>query len=154
MAMGGLVILALLVTLALLTPRYGVDLRDGGDWRFQRDQSLAVRGARFTPRSDAVTLARRLARLRRRIARAWDAQERAWGALWLAHQPWRGDDPAVRLDGGPIRRADEPDAGERGRHRDELRWRWDGDGWYLAGRLLPASPAAGDPSSGCPAHQE
>lgn len=152
--MTGLVILAFLVILALLVPRYGVDLRDGGDWRFQRDQSLAARGARFTPRSDAVTLARRLARLGRRIARAWHAQERAWGALWLAHQPWRGDDLPMRLDGRPERRADEPGAGERGRHRDELRWRWDGDGWCLAGRLLPASPAADDPSGDRPAHHE
>jgi hypothetical protein len=150
MAMGGLVIVGLLITLALLAPRYGVDLRDGGDWRIQRDQSLAARGARYTPKADAVALAHWLARLGRRVARAWDRQERAWGALWLAHQPWRGDDVPMRADGWPGRRADDPGAGERGRHRDELRWWWDGDGWQLAGRLLPASPAADDSSGGLP----
>jgi hypothetical protein len=145
--MGGLVILGLLIALAMLAPRYGADWRDGADWRRPRGRSLTVGGTRFTPRADAAALARWLRRVARRVARAWNAQERAWDALWLAHQPWRQDDG--RWPGGPGRRTagqDEPGAGERGRHPDELRWRRDGDAWYLDGRLLPSSPAAGDPS--------
>jgi len=43
--MTGLVIVVGLVAVALLAPRYGMDLRDSGDWRWQTDRSVPVRGA-------------------------------------------------------------------------------------------------------------
>jgi len=165
--MTGLLIVVGLIALALLAPRYGADLRDGSDWRYERDQTLAGGGPRHTPRSDLAALYRWMSWAGGLLARRWDAQERAWGAAWRSHQPWRGDEPParlhdraeppawpdyraeppVRLDDMPRQRgvtASEPGAGERGRHRDELRWREEGGSWRLAGQLLPPNPAAGD----------
>src|SRR5882757_6725709 len=176
MAMTGLLIVVGLIALALLAPRYGADLRDGSDWRYQRDRSLAGRGRRHTPKSDLAALGGWMSGLGGLLARRWDAQERAWGAAWRAHQPWRGDEaparlddraepparpddraePPARLDDVPRQRgatASEPGAGERGRHPGELRWREEGGSWRLEGRLLPPSPAAGDPNE-YPAHLE
>jgi hypothetical protein len=162
--MTGLLIVVGLIALALLAPRYGADLRDGSDWRYQRDQTVAGGGPRHTPRSDLAALRGRMSWVRGLLARRWDAQERAWGAAWRAHQPWRGDErparlddraePRVRPDDMPRQRgatASELGAGERGRHPGELRWREEGGSWRLEGRLLPPNPAAGDQNDH-PAH--
>lgn len=152
--MGGLVVTLFLIALALLAPRYGVDLRDASDWRPHRDRSLAARGARYTPKGDALALGRWCARMGGHLGRVWRNQERAWGALWLAYQPWRGGEPPTRLEDSPQRRVREPGAGERGRHRDELRWRCYGEAWYLVGRLLPITPAVEDSLGDRPAHRD
>jgi len=172
--MTGLLIVVGLIALALLAPRYGADLRDGSDWRYQRDQTSAGGGPRHTPGSDLAALGVRMSWVGGLLARRWDAQERAWGAAWRAHQPWRGDEPQARLDDQtepPARPGDraepparlddvprqrgvtasEPGAGERGRHHGELRWREEGGSWRLEGRLLPPNPAAGDQNEH-PAH--
>ncbi|HTF49920.1 MAG TPA: hypothetical protein VK735_20960 [Pseudonocardia sp.] len=95
--MTGLLIVVGLIALAVLAPRYGADLRDGSDWRYQRDQTLAGGGPRHTPRSDLAALHRWMSWVGGLLARRWDAQERAWDAAWRAHQPWRGDEPPARL---------------------------------------------------------
>jgi len=107
--MTGLLIVLGLIALALFTPRYGVDLRDGSDWRYQRDQTLAPSlGPRHTPRSDLAALGRWMSWVGGMLARRWDARERAWGA----HQLWRGDEPPLRLDDMPTQRT--ATAGEPG----------------------------------------
>jgi hypothetical protein len=83
MAMTGLLVVGLLVTLALLAPRYGADSRDGRDWSNRIDR-LGPRGDRHTLRAD-------LRRLTELVSAAWQRQERAWAAVWAQHQPGRGD---------------------------------------------------------------
>jgi hypothetical protein len=171
--MTGLLIFVGLTALAFIAPRYGVDLRDGRDWRSQGDQGLAGSGARHTPRSDLAKLSRWASWVGSVLGRRWEAQERAWGASWQTYQPWRGDEQPPRLDKAPVRiRPDggpgstpgdsvgsssgdsERGAGERGRHRGELRWRKHGRSWRLEGQLLPAGPSTGGPSGGRPAHHD
>jgi len=164
--MTGLLIVVGLMALALIAPRYGVDLRDGRDWRSQRDQSLAGPRPRHTPRSDLAALNRWMARVGRILGRRWEAQERAWGAAWTAYQPWRGDDVPNQLHDLPAQiyaraRADRARAArleakrleaESAADPGELRWRLCDGSWALKGRLLPSAPPAGDPSNEHPAH--
>lgn len=165
--MTGLLIVVGLMALALIAPRYGVDLRDGRDWRSQRDQSLAAPRVRHTPGSDLAALSRWTGWVGSVLGRRWQAQKRAWGAAWQTYQPWRGDDrppqlgavPAqARREDSPDDRADhraddtEPGAGERGRLRGELRWRKHRSRWRLEGRHLPPTPSTGGPASEHPAH--
>jgi hypothetical protein len=180
--MTGLLVVVGLIALAIIAPRYGVDLRDGGDWRSQRDRSLAGPRVRYTARSDLAALSRWVSWVGSVLARRWEAQERAWGAAWQTYQPWRGDDRPPRLDVAPARdrHPDDPGgisggraggisggrdvgapggrpsgrelgAGERGRHRGELRWRPHRGSWRLEGRHLPATPSTGGPASEHPA---
>ncbi|WP_028927461.1 hypothetical protein [Pseudonocardia acaciae] len=118
--MTGLVVVAILAVVAALAPRYGVDSRDGRDWSSAGSRAGGP-GARRTLGGDLRALGAWLARM-------WDAQERAWGACWRAHQPWRGDDPPASPE-------------------EELHWREEGDGWRLRGRMLPPVPPAGEPSA-------
>lgn len=119
--MTGLLVLVAFVVLALLTLRYGADSRDGADWRF-RESWLdgTARRTRHTVTADLRAVVGLLRRLGQGAPRAWDRQERAWGACWQAHQPWRGDDLPDRCD--------------------ELHWRRVNGGWRLVGRLLPMPP--------------
>jgi hypothetical protein len=109
--MTGLLIVVGLMALALIAPRYGVDLRDGRDWRSQRDQSLAAPRVRHTPGSDLAALSRWTRRVGSVLGRRWEAQERSWGAAWQTYQPWRGDDRPPQLGVVPaqVRREDSPD---------------------------------------------
>jgi hypothetical protein len=128
--MTGLLVVAAFVVLALLTLRYGADSRDGADWRSRdswldnavsrRRRTASSTHGRRTVSSDLRALVGLLRRLGQWSLRAWDRQERAWGACWRAHQPWRGDDLADR--------------------NDELHWRQVNGGWRLVGRLLPVPP--------------
>jgi hypothetical protein len=165
--MTGLLIVVGLMVLALIAPRYGVDLRDGRDWRSRPGQSVAGPRVRHTPRSDLAKLNRWAGWVGSVLGRGWEAQERAWGAAWQTYQPWRGDDRPPRLDVAParVRHEESPGggpggglgggelgAGERGRHRGQLRWRRHRGSWRLVGRHLPASPSTGGPASEHPAH--
>jgi len=167
--MTGLVIVVGLVAVALLAPRYGMDLRDSGDWRWQTDRSVPVRGAaRHTPRSDLAALNRWMTRVGRILGRRWESQERAWGAAWTAYQPWRGDDLPNQLHDLPAQiyakaRADRARAArqefkrleaESAAEPGELRWRLCDGSWALEGKLLPSTPPAGDPSNERPVHQD
>ncbi|MBO0877675.1 MAG: hypothetical protein J2P19_30225 [Pseudonocardia sp.] len=134
--MTGLVVMLVLVMVAVLAPRYGVDTRDGRDWRVDGGWSAdRPPTARHTVGSDVRALASLLRGVGRRLARAWDARERAWGAGWRPHQPWRGDNLS------PHRRDDPPPGW------DELRWRQESGGWRLHGRMLPLAPPEGEPSA-------
>ncbi|MDT7564348.1 MAG: hypothetical protein QOG76_2972 [Pseudonocardiales bacterium] len=166
--MTGLLIVVGLMALALIAPRYGMDLRDSSDWRWQTGRNVPVRGARHTPRSDLAALNRWMARVGRILARRWEAQERAWGAAWTAYQPWRGDDVPNQLHDLPAQiyaraRADRARAArleakrleaESAADPGELRWRLCEGFWALEGRLLPSAPPAGDPSNERPVHQD
>jgi len=162
--MTGLLIVVGLVALALLAPRYGMDLRDSSDWRWQMDRSVPVRGARRTPRSDLAALNRWMTRVGRTLGRRWEAQERAWGAAWTTYQPWRGDDLPNQLHDLPAQIAAKAKA-DRARAElieakrleakrieeerfvagsaaepGELRWRERDGCWALEGELLPSTP--------------
>jgi hypothetical protein len=161
--MTGLVIVLGLVALALLAPRYGMDLRDSSDWRWQPDRSLPARGARPTLRSDLAALNRWLTRVGGLLGRRWEAQEKAWGAAWTTYQPWRGDDLPNQLHDLPAQIAAKAEA-DRARAElieakrlearrteeerfvagsaaepGELRWREHDGSWALEGELLPST---------------
>ncbi|HEY2206299.1 MAG TPA: hypothetical protein VGH99_17655 [Pseudonocardia sp.] len=112
--MTGLVV-GLLITLALLAPRYGADSRDGRDWTAGR-AARAARPVRRTPGDDLRTLAGLPGRIGTAVAGAWLRQERAWGAAWSAYQPWRGDEQP---------------------RPTQLRWQRGRDGWRLVGSVAP-----------------
>jgi hypothetical protein len=166
--MTGLLIVVGLVALALLAPRYGVDLRDSSDWRWQSDREVPVRGVRRTPRSDLAALNRWMTGVGGALGRRWEAQEKAWGAAWTTYQPWRGDDLPNQLHDLPAQiyakaRADRERAARQELNRlearsssdpGELHWRLCDGSWALEGQLLPGTPPAGDPSNGRPVQQD
>jgi hypothetical protein len=120
--MAALVVLAMFVVLAVVTPMFGADSRDGLDWAAG---SLGGRPGRWASPARSRRrqgLPRRLKVLGRKVAAAWVEYERAHEVFWRAQQPWL-DEPLV----------DE---------RESLRWRRGVFGrWRLTGRLLP--PAGG-----------
>jgi hypothetical protein len=118
--MTGLVVMALvLVVLAVLAPRYGVDTRDGRDWRSDGGRYVGQAPAvRRTVASDARALAD-LLRRRIRVRDAYRCSEQ--------REPRRSDDVPPG--------------------RDELHWRAEGGGWRLRGRTLPLAPPKGEPSA-------
>lgn len=164
--MTGLLIVLFLLVLAVVVPRYGADSRDGQDWRRGSGERRppAVRPA---PLSDVAAVARWVrrrvsgSRIGRRLARAWRAQERAWEAAWLSHQPWRGDDVPLRwpdilaavdreygiTNGTPEAGMSDSEVSGReatGAGYDELRWRRVLGRWRLEGSLLPIGPTGGN----------
>jgi hypothetical protein len=145
--MTGLVVMVLvLVVLAVLAPRFGVDTRDGRDWSSDGGRSVGrAPAARRTVGSDARALADLFRGLGRRLAGAWDACRRA-------HQSRGGDDPPPRRIRDPdAYRCSEQRAPRRGDDvppgRDEPHWRAEGGGWRLRGRMLPLAPPEGEPSA-------
>jgi hypothetical protein len=115
--MTGLLVVVFLALLALLAPRYGWDSRDGEDWSDRVGSGGSVGGRRHRLSSDARAAARKVFRA---LGSAWERQERAWGACWQAHQPWRGDDLPWR--------------------QGELHWREREGTWRLEGLVAPRCP--------------
>jgi hypothetical protein len=114
--MSGLIVVAVLVTLACVAPRYGADSRN----RCGAGDHPAVWPAqRRTPGSDVRALARLARRLLgaagRGIAHAWREQRRANEAMLRVQRPWLAE-----------------------RERGELRWCRYGRRWHLEGSLLPS----------------
>jgi hypothetical protein len=121
--MFGLIVLAFLLVLALLAPRFGVDSRDGKDWAGPHDN----RGGRTrAPRATGGGPARLARSVRARVAYAWEQQRLAHEALWRAQRPWLAET------------AERP-----GR---QLCWRrGPGGHWRLVGWLLPSSTPPATP---------
>lgn len=119
--MAALTVLVMLVVLALVTPMFGADSRDGLDWAAGPTWARSVRLSE-RDRSARRAVRSRLTALGRRVTEAWLQSERAHEVFWRAQQPWLAE--------------------PRPAERESLRWRRRMFGrWRLTGRVLP--PAGG-----------
>ncbi|HZZ45975.1 MAG TPA: hypothetical protein VFE65_03725 [Pseudonocardia sp.] len=120
--MVALIVLVMLVVLAVVTPMFGADSRDGLDWSAGPAWARSGRLPGMDRSEGRPALRSRLTALGRRVGAAWLRYERAHEVFSRAQQPW----------------LDEPRTAER----ESLRWRRGMFGrWRLTGRVLP--PAGG-----------